>query len=170
MRHELVAAGETDGGRLRDRFVRREQRVDPREQALPLRAGGRVAEPVRREERRRGQRGGVAQRQIRQARQSRLETVHHVEAAPRKGEREARADADRHAHAAPTGDPHRRADCDQLRVVEVSEQGASPGCQIAGAVRGGQDRDRMTASTQLTREPVHVLVHVVRLRPGERRD
>jgi hypothetical protein len=28
----------------------------------------------------------------------------------------------------------------------------------------------MTASPQLTREPVHVLVHVVRLRPGERRD
>ena len=55
-------------------------------------------------------------------------------------------------------------------LVEGAEQRAPAGGEIAGAVRRSEDGDRVAASPQLAREPVHVLVHVVRLRPGERRD
>jgi hypothetical protein len=55
-------------------------------------------------------------------------------------------------------------------MVEGAEQCTPPGCEVAGAVRGSEDGDCVTAVPQLAREPVHVFVHVVRLRPGERRD
>ena len=101
----------------------------------------------------------------------RLEAVDDVEPASRQREREACAHADRHSHPAPPGDPHRRADGDQLgRLVEGAQQRAPSGGEVAGAVRRSQDGDRMAATPQLLREAGHVLVHVVRLRPGERRD
>jgi len=110
------------------------------------------------------------EREVRKAGQTRLETVHDVEPAAHERQREARPDSDRNSHPAPTGDRNGRAERDQLGVVKRTEQGASPGGEVSRTVRGRQDRDRVAASSQLTSEAVHVLVHVVRLRPGERRD
>jgi hypothetical protein len=170
VRHELVAAREADGGCIRDLLARREQRVDAGEQPLALGAAGRVTEPLGRKEGRRGERRGIAEREVREARQPRLEAVHDVEPSAGEREREARADADRHAHPAAPGNRHGRAERDQLGIVEIAEQRAPPRREIAGAVRRGEDGHRVVAPPQLAGEPVHVLVHVVRLRPGEGRD
>jgi hypothetical protein len=96
--------------------------------------------------------------------------VHDVETAAAEGEREARADADGDAHAAPAGDRDRRSEGDELRVLEVPEQCSAAGREVAGPVRRRKDDDHVAPAPQLARESVHVLVHVVRLRPGERRD
>ena len=171
MRHELVTAGETGGRGFRDLLAGGQQCVDAPEQTLALGAAGRVAEPLRREEGRGGEHRRVAQREVREARQSRLEAVHDVEPAAGEREREAGADSDRHAHPAAPGDRHRRPDRNRLRrLVERAEQRTSSGCEIASAVGGSEDGDRVTAAPELAREYVHVLVHVVRLRPSERRD
>ena len=80
-RDEPVVAGEPLGRRLADRLREREQRVDPGEQLLALRARGRIAEPVGRAERRDGERVGLAQREVGERGQPRLEAVDEVEAA-----------------------------------------------------------------------------------------
>ena len=170
MRHELVTAGEADGSRFRDILARGEESVDAGEQALALRAARGIAEPLGREDRGSRERRGIPECEVREAGQSRLESVDDVEATSREGEREARADADRDAHAAATGDRHRRAERDQLRFVEGAEERSPARSEIAGAVRGREDGDGVAAAPQLAREHVHVLVHVVRLRPGERRN
>ena len=100
VRYELVAAGETHRRRFRDLFVRREKRVDAREQPLALGARRWVAEPLGREERRGRERGRIAEREVREARQSRLEAVHDVE--PAAGERERRGSRGRRP-ARPSG-------------------------------------------------------------------
>src|SRR5439155_7926398 len=46
----------------------------------------------------------------------------------------------------------------------------SSSCQVAGPIRGRQDRDGMAERAKLRRDAGNVLVHVVRLRPGERCD
>ena len=171
MRHDFIAARKADVRGFRDLVARRQKRVDACEQPLPLRAARRVAEALGREEGRNRERPRVPEGEVREARQSRLEAVHDVEPAARECEREARAHADRNSHPASSRDRDGRADGDQLRrLVEGAEQRTPPGGEVAGAVRGSQDGDGMAAVPQLARQPVHVLVHVVRLRPGERRD
>ena len=94
----------------------REQGVDAAEQPLALRLPGWIGQPLRREERRDGQRGGVAQGEIREARQARLEPVYDVEAAGGEPERKVRAHADGDAHPAAARDRHRGAERDDVRV------------------------------------------------------
>jgi hypothetical protein len=100
LRDDPVVAGEARLRRGRHLLRRREQRVDPAEQLLALRAARRIREPLGGEERRHGQALGLAQRKVREARQSRLETVDDVEATGAQRAREVRSHAQRHAHAA----------------------------------------------------------------------
>ena len=132
-RHELVAAGEPHGRRLRRLLARREQRVEPGEQPLALRLAGRVAEPLLGEERRGGERAGVAEREVGEARQPRLEAVDDVEAAAGERDRQVRADADRDAHAAAPRDRDGRAERDQLLVGSRS---GAPGGRRRGRAPG----------------------------------
>ena len=77
-----VVAGEPLLGRGANGLVQRDQRVEPAEQLLALRAGGRIAEPVRRGERGDRERVGVAEREVGERRQPGLEAVHDVELRP----------------------------------------------------------------------------------------
>ena len=144
-RHELVPPGEALGRRLRRRRARREQRVEPPEQALAARARGRIREPLRREERRDRQGRGVAEREVGEARQARLEAVDDVEVARRERDGEVRADADRHADPAPPRDRHGRAERDELRVAEAARERAPARAEVAGAVRRPEHGDLVTA-------------------------
>ena len=85
-RHQLVIAGEAllRGGA--DRLGQREQRVDPGEQLLALGARRWVAEPVGRAERRDRERGRLAEREVGDRRQARLEAVDEVELPVRERE------------------------------------------------------------------------------------
>ena len=145
------------------------KRVDPSEQLLAQRAARRVGEPLGREERRDGQRLGVAEREVGEARQARLEAVHDVEAALAQREREVRADADRDAEA-------RSAARSGIAGPTAITSAASPRCeraaageQVGRAARRSEHGDRVPERPQLPRDPGDVLVDVVRLRPRERR-
>jgi hypothetical protein len=142
-RHDLVTAGEAELGGLSRLGARGEQRVEPAQQALALRLARRVREPLRREEGRGREGGRVAKRQVREARQPRLEAVHDVEAGL-QGEREVRPHADRHAHAAAARDRHRGAEGDELGIEAVPERAASR-CEVAGPVGRGEHGDRVPA-------------------------
>lgn len=167
---ELVAAREARRGSSGDLGCRREERVDAGEQPLALRLARRIGEPLRREERRRRECTGVAEREVRQARQARLEAVHDVEAAAREREREAGANADGNAHPAPPRDRHGRAERHEVpERVAISKQRPASFAEIAGAVRRREDGHVVAALPQLPRQRCDVLVDVVRLRPGERR-
>ena len=114
LRDELVSAGEARRGGVGDLRSRGEERIDAGEEPLALGASRRIGETLRREERRRRERARVAEREVRQTRQRRLEAVHDVEAPARKRKREARANADRHSHPAPPRDRHRRPERHEL--------------------------------------------------------
>ena len=168
-REHAVVAGEALGGGRGDlaggaRAARRSVRAASR----AARVRGRVGESLGREERRDGERLGVAEREVGDARQPRLEAVDDVEAALAQGERDVRADADRNAEARAPGDRHRRPDRDHLRSL-AAVQGAAAGEQVGRAARRREHGDRVPERPQLPRDPGHVLVDVVRLRPRERR-
>ena len=165
-RHELVAAGKALGRGLGRLLARREQRVEPAEETLAARARGRVREPLGREERRDRQCARVAEREVGEARQPGLEAVDDVVAAGREGDREIRAHADRDAHPAAPRDRHGRPERDEVGV-EPGREGSAPSGEVARSIRGRENGDAMTARAQLPCEPGDVLVHVVRLRPGE---
>jgi hypothetical protein len=95
--------------------------------------------------------------------------VDDVEAAGAEREREVRAHAHRYAHAAAAGDRQRRSERDHVRLRAVEEDAAT-GREIACAVRRREHRDRVPQRAEAARDAVHVLVDVVWLRPGERRD
>ena len=158
--------------RRRRRFPtpRAARRSSPSSRSRCARPGG-YAEALRREERRDGETLGVAQREVRQARQPGLEAVHDVEPSESQRARQVRSHADRHADAAAARDRHRRAEDDEPVVVErsVVERDASRG-QVGCAVRRRDDRDSVAERAQFSRDAGDVLVHVVRLRPGERSD
>ena len=141
-REDAVVAGEALGGRRGDLGGGGEQRVDPSEQLLAQRAARRIAEPLRREERRDGERLGVSEREVGDARQARLEAVDDVEAALAQGERDVRADADRNAEARAAGDGDRRPDRDHLRGL-AAVQRAAAGEQVGRAARWSEHRDRV---------------------------
>jgi len=162
-------AGKAKSRGRRGRVARRHERVETREQSVALRFARRIAESVRRDEGRHGERLCVAEREVGEARQTRLEAVHDVEAAECERQRQVRARADRDADPASTRDRNRRPEGDNVRVEPV-EQCAPARGQIARAVGGREDRDGVSDSAELGRDPRDVLVDVVRLRPGERRD
>ena len=134
--------GETHGGRLRGCLSRRDERVEPGQQAVALRTAGRIAQALGREERRDGERLRVAEREIRERGQAGLESVDDVEAAKRQRKRKVRPRADRHADSAPARDRHRGPHHDDLGLESV-EEGAPSRREIARPVRGGQNRHRV---------------------------
>jgi hypothetical protein len=164
----VVSPRESGGRRLGRRFARRDESVETREQTFALRAPRWIREPVRRDERCDGQRLRITQCEIRQARQARLEPVDDVEAAERERHREVCTRTHRHADSAPPRDRHRRPERNEVGIEPV-EQRATPRSEVAGAVRGCEDRDRVAQRPQLAGHALDVLVDVVRLRPGERR-
>ena len=152
-------------GRLRRRG---DEGVDPCEQLLALRLRGRVPEPLRREEARNAQCACIPEREVREARQAGLEAVDDVELSA--GERcgQVRADSDRQADSASPRDRHGRAQRDQRRLEAVT-QGAPARREVGRAVRRREDADRVAARPERVGDPRDVFVHVVRLRPRERR-
>ena len=79
-----------------------------------------------------------------------------------------RARSDRDADAAAPRDRHGRPERDDLGLEPVEER-APARRQLFRPVRGREDRDGVPKRTQLLRDTGHMLVDVVRLRPGERR-
>ena len=105
-RHDAVVAGKALRCRGGRRLGGREQGVDASEQLLSQRAPRRIAEPLGREERGDAERFGVAQGEVRDARQSWLEAVDDVEASLLEREVEVRTDADRDAQRRPARHGH----------------------------------------------------------------
>src|SRR5439155_16816392 len=121
---------------------RRDERVESGQQAVALRAAGRITQALRRKERRNCERLRIAEGEIGEGGQSRLEAVHDVEAPERERKREIRSCPDGHADSAAPGDRYGRAHDDDLGIEPV-EEGAPSGSEIAGPVRGGEDGHRM---------------------------
>ena len=168
-RNDGVLALEAVARRLRGLLRGCEKRVDAGSEAVAAGASRGISEPVDREERRRSERVRRVQREVGQAGESRLEPVHDVEAALGQREAEVRSHGDRHAHVRPSREWDRRADGDDLRIVAALERPA-PGQEVARARGRRQDRHRMAALAERFRRAVDVRVHLVRLRPRERRD
>ena len=168
-RNDDVLALEAVACRLRGLLGGREERVDAGSEAIAAGAPRGVCEAVDGEERGRSERVRRVQREVGQAWETRLESVHDVEAALGQREAEVRSHGDRHAHVRPSREWDRRADGDDLRIVAALERSA-PGQQVARSRRRRQDRHRMAALAKRSRRAVDVRVHLVRLRPRERRD
>ena len=100
---------------------------------------------------------------------ARLEAVDDVVLALAQREREVRAHADRHAEAGAARDGMLGADGDHLRVQAAVERTPS-GQEVGGSARRRDDGDRVAEGAQRFRDAGDVLVDLVRLRPGERRD
>jgi len=96
--------------------------------------------------------------------------VDDVEAAGREGDREVCAHPDRDAHPAAPRDRDGRPERHELGALEPVDERTAAGGELPGAVGRREDGDPVAAQAELTREPVDVLVDVVRLRPGEGRD
>ena len=139
--------------------------IPPSTGALRLARG--IEEALGREERRHRQlpcRGG----EIGQARHARLEPVDDVEPPLRQREREVRA-RPRSCHGAAARDGERRADGDEVAEPRRLER-STPVPEVAGAGRRRDDGHHMAELAKLGRDTGDVVVHVVRLRPRERRD
>ena len=168
-REHAVVAGEANRrgfGRLRREG---DERVDATEQLLAQRPAGRVAEALGRDEGGDGQRLGVTECEVGDARQPGLEAVDDVEASLLEGEGEVRAHPDGDAHAALPGDRHRGADREHVGVEPARERPPA-GEKVGRAAGGGEHGDGVPEPPQLGGDTGDVLVHLVRLRPGERRD
>ena len=166
-RDEREGAGEAlvrPGERL---LARREQRVDPRQQAVALVAARRVPEPLRVDERRRRGRLRLEQRDVREPRHGRVEAVDDVEVPATERRRDVRADTDRDPHRRTRRDRHRARDGDD--AVELAAlEGATARDQI-GRPRGRREHDHaVPASAERLRDAGHVLVRVVRHGPRVR--
>ena len=161
-RDDAVVAGKALGCRRRRRLGGREEGVDTSEQLLSQRSPRRIAEPLGREERGDTERLRVAQREIRDARQSGLEAVDDVEAPLLEREVEVRADADGDAQRRTARDGHGRADGDHVGGLAPSQR-APAGDQVRRARRRGEHGDRMAECSQLLRDPSDMLVDIVRL-------
>ena len=159
-REDPIVAGEALRRRRGGRLGGGDQRVDPGEQLLAQGPPRRIAEPVGREEARDAERLGVAQREVRDARQPRLEAVDDVEAALLEREAEVRADADRDAEAGATRDGNGGADRDRLGGVAARER-ATPCREVGRPPRRREHGDRVPQRAQLLRDPGDMLVDVV---------
>ena len=109
------------------------------------------------------------EREVGQARKSRLEPMHHVEAPARQRQSQVRPYGDGDAHARPAGDRDRRADCDHL-LLGAPMQRTPPGEQVTRARRRRQHRHLVSEPPKRGGCSLHVRVHLVRLRPRKRRD
>jgi hypothetical protein len=168
-RDDRVLALEALCGRLGSGRRGREERVDPRSEAVAPRPSRRVREAVDGEERRGGQCVGRGESEVREARKSGLEPVHHVEAAVRQSKSKVRAHGDRDAHVRSPRERDRRADRDDV-LVGSPLQRSSPGEEVSGA-RGRREHRHVVAETPKRgggAPDVHV--DLVRLRPREGRD
>ena len=168
---EPVITRKPQRGGSRRLLRRREQDVEPAEQLLALRPPRRVREPLGREERGDCQALGLAQSEVGETRQRRLEAVDDVEAPGAQGTRDIGAHADGDTHAAPARDRDRRPEGEQLPAVHRSIEQREPARgKVGGAIRRRDDRYRVAEDAQLPRDARDVLVHLVRLRPRERCD
>ena len=165
-RHRAVVAGKALARRGAHAVGERDQRVDPAEQLLACRSRRRVAEAVRGDEGRDRERIGVAQGEVGQRGESRLEAVDDVEPEG-QGLAEVRLYSDRYAELGATRHGDRGSHCDHLGTLPRREC-APARQQVARACRGGDDGDLVAERTKLAGDPANVVVDVVRLRPRER--
>ena len=138
-RHDPVVTGEALFGGVAHFLGERDQRVDAAEQLLARRTRGRIAEPVRRDERRDRERVGVAEREVRERRQPGLEAVDDVES---ERERLAKVGlhADRDAELRAPRDGDRRPDRDHVGPLARGER--APAREQVGRLRRRcDDRD-----------------------------
>ena len=118
VRYELVTAGKADGRRFRDLLARRQQRVDARQQPFSLRAAGRVAKPLGREEGR--------SRERRQSRRARYERLGNPGSNPWTTSNRPRARASERLARTPTGTPIRlRREIGTAGPMAISSGGSS---------------------------------------------
>ena len=127
LRDDPVLAREALGRGVGSFRRRGDERVDPPEQLLALRLRGRVPEPFGREEAGDAQSPRVPEREVREARQPRLEAVDDVELSPGESRGQVRADADREADPAPPRDRDGRAERDQRRGDAVTQRAPAGG-------------------------------------------
>ena len=161
-RDDAVVAGKALGCRRGRRLGGREEGVDASEQLLSQRSPRRIAEPLGREERGDAERLGIAQREVRDARQPGLEAVDDVEAPLLEREVEVRADADGDAQRRSARDGHGCADGDHVGGL-APRQCAPAGDQVRRAGGGSEHGDRVAERSQLLRDPSDMLVDVMRL-------
>ena len=136
--------------------------------SLAASAPRRIREPIRREEGRDRERAGRAS--ARYAREGRPGSKPWTTSKrPGEREREVRADADGHAHLRAPGDRYRRA---RPRSPRPNRDPCSSRRRRAGRGARWTERERspVPAPTQSLRGAPDVRVHLVRLRPRERRD
>ena len=168
-RDHRVVAGEPLAGGVRRSLRGGEQRVEPAQQPGSLRLSRGIKEALGREECRHGHRLGVSEREVRQARHTGLEAVDDVEPSLREGEREVRAHAHGDRHRAAARDGERWPDRHEVAELAALKRTASF-AQVSRAGRRRENRDGVAQASQLARDAGDVVVHVVRLRPRERRD
>ena len=168
-REQAVVAREALLGRVAHRLVERDQRVEPPEQLLALRARGRIAEPVRRDERRdrervacRGARGRRATAARARSRARRRTRPARARARGSPGRRPAR----RAASGARSGSPGRPR---SRRRRSPRSSARRPASRSAARVDGASTVTSCPSATQRAGDARDVLVDVVRLRPRERR-
>ena len=168
-RDDAVVTLEPLGGCHRGLFRCREEGVDPSSQAVASRAARGVAEAIDGEEGGCGQGVRRGEREVRKARQAWLEAVHDVETAVGESESEVCPHRHRDAHVRSARQRDRGADRDDVRVGAALERSST--CeQVACARRGREHRHLVTELPERFGRPFHVRVHLVWLRPRERRD
>ena len=166
---ERVVAREALRGDVDRLLGRCEQRIDAGEQLGPLILPVAQQNRLGREERRGCDRLRLEQCRVRQARQARLDAVDDVEAAERECGREVGAHADRECDA--LGQRRRHGRTDRHDVSELAALKCAPSLLEVGCARGRGDHGHAVAAGAQGRcGAPDVLVDVVRLRPGERRD
>src|SRR5262249_32090214 len=141
-----------------------EQRVDPGEEAVALRAAGGVAEAIGGEERRSRERLRLEECQVGEAGDAGGDPVHDVECAAAERKREVGGRTDRDAEAAATGDRDGDAERDDLTELAARE-GAPAGLELGGPTGGSKHGDLVTAPAERRCRPRDVVVRLVRLRP-----
>ena len=173
-RQHPVVAGKPRGGGLGGRRARRGQGVESAEEPLALLLPGRIPEALRRVEGGDGDTARVAEREVGKAGQAGLVSVDDVEAVARERQLEVRAHADGNAEAAPAGNRNGGAERDD--ALERGSGGAEPlqrapaGRQLSRPSGRRQDDDLVTSPAKLGGRARDVVVHRMRLRPGERGD
>ena len=167
-RDELVPAREAQRRPPRAVSVaRREQRVEPAEQPLALRSAPAGRRAARREK-------NVATVSASASRSARYERLGRPGSKPCTTSKRPAASATARFARTPTGTPMRlRREIGTAgpsatnSAVEPGRERAAAGGEVAGAVRRREHGRPVAARAELPREPGDVLVHVVRLRPGE---
>ena len=169
-RHDAVVALEPLG-RGRHRLLGgREERVHPDAQPVAARPPSRVPEALGREERGRGERMRRGEREIREAREAGLDAVHDVEVARAA----ARAGGSPGRRPAPPRCVRREIGIDGPTAITSRSMPRWSARRPSRRSRAREDGASTVTSCPSRRSacgrPVHVHVHLVWLRPRERRD